>query len=347
MLKPYSVAEVQFELGEEIGSEGKNSQVYRANDPQLGAELVIKRMLKTSLSSVDQYFSEATLLYQSSHSNIVPIHYACQDSDSIFLAMPYYSNGSLKSRMNDGFLTVRDIVKYATQVLSGLQNIHSKRLIHFDVKPDNILISDRGEALISDFGLAKQTSFGGVAQQDRIYNKMVPPEAFRTDTFTSQFDIYQMGLTLHRMCVGDSSFYSNFQNYFENGTLNRDSFRHAVVNGHFPDKTGYPEHIPARLVTCIAGCLKNSLAERLKSAVDVINEFAAIDGKLLDWQYEVSGGVRAWTKSVQEATIRLQVNDDLSSEAIKFSATGNSRRIVKYCKSIITRTEIKKFLRDN
>ncbi len=90
----------------------------------------------------------------SAHPNVVQIHYACYDADRIYLAMPYYRKGSVTSLITDKYMTVREIVTVGCQVLSGLHNIHSKGLIHFDVKPDNILLSDRGEALLSDFGLA-------------------------------------------------------------------------------------------------------------------------------------------------------------------------------------------------
>ena len=176
MLKPYNKANLSFDLLSEIGHEGGNSEVYIAKDHQLDAELVIKKIPKSKLSNEDEYFAESSILYLSSHPNVVPIHYACEDADYIYLAMPHYSKGSLNSLINGRFLTVREIIRYSTQFLSGLHNIHSKRLIHFDIKPDNILFSDQGEALLSDFGLAKQLTITGVAGQDRIYGRMTPPD---------------------------------------------------------------------------------------------------------------------------------------------------------------------------
>lgn len=180
MLNTTRTAELSFHIENEIGHEGKNSTVFTATDLQLGAEIVVKKMPKSDFSNIDEYFTESNLLHLSSHPNVVPIYYACQDEEHIFLAMPYFKHGSLKKKMRESPLSVRDVVVWSTQVLSGLHNIHSKRLIHFDVKPDNILFSDRGEALLSDFGLTKQTSYSGIAGQDRIYGNMVPPEAFRS-----------------------------------------------------------------------------------------------------------------------------------------------------------------------
>jgi len=139
VLKPYNRAEVSFGLRREIGQEGSNSQTFIAHDDQLDAEIVIKKIPKSAIDSVDSFFNESRILYLSSHPNVVPVHYACQDSDHIFIAMPYYQRGSLNSLLNSRHLTVREIVVLGCQISSGLHNIHSKRLVHFDmvIPPQN------------------------------------------------------------------------------------------------------------------------------------------------------------------------------------------------------------------
>jgi len=346
MLNTTRTAELSFHIRHEIGLEGKNSTVFTATDLQLNAEIVVKKIPKSDFSDVNQYFKEASLLHLSSHPNVVPIYYACHDDDHIFLAMPYFELGSLKKRIREAPISVREIIIWSTQVLSGLHNIHSKRLIHFDVKPDNILFSKRGEALLSDFGLTKQTTFSGVAGQDRIYGNMVPPEAFSTQNFNNQFDIYQFGLTLHRMCVGDDIFYAEYATFIEGGDLNRHRFRHAVVNGQFPNKNDYPEHIPQALINTIKKCLATDLNERYVSAVDVVNDLSSIDGELLDWSLSYDGANRTWHKNSTDGRVfELVVDENGSSEARKTSAGGNTQRITEYCKPQINRSEIKRFLR--
>lgn len=91
------------------------------------------------------------------HPNVVQIQYACKDDKNVYIAMPFYKNGSLKSLMTKRMLTAREIIRYAIQFISGVAHIHSKGLLHLDIKPDNILLSDNDEALLSDFGLADYT----------------------------------------------------------------------------------------------------------------------------------------------------------------------------------------------
>lgn len=344
MLKPYSKAEISFNLGTEIGQEGSNSKAYIAHDDQLDAEIVIKKIPKSTLDSVETYFEEAKILYLSSHPNVVPVHYACQDADSIFIAMPYYRRGSLNALLNTRFLTVREIVVMGCQIASGLHNIHSKKLMHFDIKPDNVLLSDRGEALISDFGLSCRLNFAGTAGQDRMYFKMRPPEAYDRPEFTPAFDIYQLGLTLYRMCCGNAVFYEQFHQFgVTHSTFDRDGFKFAVRNGRFPDRSIFEEHIPERLRRLIKKCIEPNPADRFQAAIEVSNELAQIDDKL-DWQFSNDGTRRIWLRKVDDKEYQLTVEQDGSSFADKKIGSGRRMRIASYCKADINPREIRKFL---
>lgn len=344
VLKPYSKAEISFDLVTEIGQEGSNSNTYVAHDDQLDAEIVIKKIPKNALESVDTFFEEARILYLSSHSNVVPVHYACQDAVSIFIAMPYYRRGSLNALINSRFLTVREIVVLGCQIASGLHNIHSKRLVHFDIKPDNVLMSDRGEALISDFGLSRRLNAAGTAGQDRMYIKMRPPEAYGTSDFNRTFDIYQLGLTLYRMCSGNIAFEEQFSRFGTTPTaFDRDGFKFAVRNGRFPDRDAFEEHIPDRLRRLIRKCLIPLPADRFQAAIDVANELAQVEDRL-DWQHSREGTTRVWTRNEEGRQYRLSVEANGISLAEKTTESGRTARITGYCKTGITAREIRRFL---
>lgn len=345
---PYNIAQVSFRLKTEIGHEGKNSAAYIAYDDQLDAEIVIKKIEKCKFDSVDAFFEESKTLYLSSHSNVVQIYYACQDDDSIYIAMPYYKNGSLNSLINSRFLTVREIIVFGCQIASGLHNIHSKKLIHFDVKPDNILLSERGEALISDFGLAKHTDLFGKASQDRMYFKMLPPEALNASEFTLLFDVYQFGLTLYRMCNGNSIFYEQFHRYGQApSSFDRDRFRFDLRNGRFPNRGIFPEHIPERLRRVIKKCLEPDPSNRYRATIEVTNALADIDGNALDWQYSLSDSSKVWTKCTNDKEYKLIISNDGTSLAEKTSVSGRSTRIRDYCKQALTSRDIQKFLKNH
>lgn len=347
MLKPYNKAELAFQLGDEIGHEGQNSKVFIAHDQQLNARLVIKQMAKATFPNTEEYFAESSILYLSEHPNVVPIHYACQDAEHVYIAMPYYEHGSLNCLMNQRFLTVREIVKFSSQFLSGLHNIHSKKLIHFDIKPDNILLSDQMQALVSDFGLARLIAANGLAGQDRGYIKMFPPEAFETEEFSIAFDIYQAGLTLYRMCVGNEEFYRQFDSYGGADDFDRASFKVDVRNGNFPTRGNYPEHIPQALINVIKKCLEPDPASRYTAVIEIVNAMAEIEEKLLDWQYSVQpDGQRKWEKGIDDRPIMMIIDVNDNSQATKMGPSGQTRKINEYCVESINRAKIKAFLKE-
>jgi eukaryotic-like serine/threonine-protein kinase len=72
-----------------------------SRDHQLDAEIVTKQVAKSKLSSPANFFDESKALYTSAHPNVVQIHYACQDDDYIYLAMPHYRKGSVKETLNN------------------------------------------------------------------------------------------------------------------------------------------------------------------------------------------------------------------------------------------------------
>lgn len=346
MLKPYQKAELTFDIKSEIGQDGKNSKTYVVIDHQLNAEIVSKQILKSKLNSPAEFFAESQSLYSSSHPNVAQIHYACYDDDHIYIAMPFYKNGSVKKMITGSHLTVRQIITLGSQILSGLHNIHSKGLIHFDIKPDNILLSDQNEALISDFGQAKQMNFSGKAEQDRLYGKTIPPEGIDKDVFDRRFDIYQFGLTLYRMCNGEEHFYKQFEKYGPSDKFDRASFKYDVKNGKFPDRKAFAPHIPSTLRNVIKKCLETDPANRFASAIDVANAMASIDGNCLDWKLNETPNGRVWSKVAGDKEYELTVKDDGNSTCYKSVNGGKKQRVKDNCKDGISERDLRKIFTD-
>lgn len=200
------ISNIEFIHQQEIGQQGANSRVFRTIDPQLGSQIAVKQIQKARMAHFDDYFREAQMLHASAHPNVVEVKFASHDDDNVYIAMPFYANGSLKSVLNQKFLTVREIVKISIEFLTGLQHIHFKNLIHYDIKPANILFDNSNRAMISDFGLAQWVNNVGVADVDAFYGKHLVPEATISGAATIQADIFQVGMTLYRMCNGEVAF---------------------------------------------------------------------------------------------------------------------------------------------
>src|SRR6266571_304252 len=106
-----TVATLSFNLLRPIGGgQGLNSAVFLAQDLQFETQLAIKRVPKANLPHPDRYFAEARRLYDARHKNVVDVKYACEDADHIYVAMPFYREGTLQDLIDQRYLTVREIV---------------------------------------------------------------------------------------------------------------------------------------------------------------------------------------------------------------------------------------------
>ncbi len=345
MLKPYQRAELNFRQIREIGADGRNSTTHVVHDAQLGAEIVMKTISKARLVNPAEFFDEAKHLYNTAHQNVVQIHYACEDADNIYIAMPFYRRGSVKGMMTAGHLTVREVVKLGCQLLCGVHNIHAKGLIHFDIKPDNVLLSNRGEALLSDFGLAKQMQLG-LAVPNGLYVRMAPPEAVAGPPYTLSFDIYQIGLTLYRMLNGNEEFNRQYSRFLMPGGLDRAALGGAIATGQFPDRTLFGEHVPLNLQRVITKCLEPNPRDRFHSALAVANALAEV-GHCLDWRPVQDPVRKVWVKLDGNTEKRFVVNGDGSTEFTSTGPGGAPRRKRDLCVQSMTRTAVRKTLKEN
>jgi serine/threonine protein kinase len=337
MLNVVNKAELQFKPIKEIGAEGKNSTVYLAEDLQLKAQLVVKKIAKTAIKDPALYFSESSILHKTEHPNVVPAYWGCQDADAIYVAMPYFAKGSLKQLMGTKFLTVREIIRYGIQFLSGLHNIHSKGLIHFDIKPDNILLSNSDTALVSDFGLAQHMNAGGEAAPVGIYTKTVPPEAIQAaPAFDLKFDIYQAGLTLYRMCVGDNEYYRQFGKYEDPAGFKAAEYSTDVLKERFPDRKAFPAHIPKSLQNIVLKCIKVDTAKRYSSVLEITNALAKLDFPEMDWQYSVdAAGTQKWEHTTTARKLYIEYNMAGVANAQKAGAGGVFAKVKDFCGAIL------------
>ncbi|MBA2058786.1 serine/threonine protein kinase [Psychrobacter cryohalolentis] len=335
-------AELNFEFLREIGQEGRNSQVYAAHDKQLDKEIAVKKIRKDSIEHVDDYYEESKKLNTSYHSNIVNVMYGCSDIDYIYIAMHFYENGSLKSLIKDRFLTVREVIRYSIQFLSGLHHIHSKGLIHCDIKPDNILISDSDEALLSDFGLAKFMDESGYVNQAGVYSKQAPPEVLVSHDKTIHYDIYQSGLTMYRLLNGED----HFNNQLEKFTTMED-YKEAIRTGAFPDRHSYLPHIPTKMQKIVNKSLNIEIEDRHCNVLELINELSNVaDG--IDWIYEPDELTRKWTKSITNPVIETILSTDkdglYSIVTTKTNGSSSPKKVTAHCNTQLSdyKSELKR-----
>lgn len=319
---------VSFEKLKDIGAEGKNSDVFLAKDIHLDSEIVVKQISRKKIS-LEKLFKESRILHSVAHTNISPVQYACRDDDFIYITMPYYKNGSLKSVITSQSISLRKILKYSIDILSGLMHIHSNGLIHFDIKSDNILISDNDTALIADFGISAYLDENtGLASITSFYRNTMPPELILSSDglFDRRFDLYHFGLILYQMCSGLDEY-----NLQKNSFGNKHAFIQAILKAEFPNRDKLPLHIPTEIIKLIKEILNTDVVKRPNDALSVINKFSKVPEEYLDWVYiKHLDGKEEWSKIFESKIVKL-VKDSGRFEASKTMIdNGKTMNIKKY-----------------
>lgn len=278
-----------LEIIEKINSEGVNSALYLVKDIQLGSIFILKQIAKGNFKQANKYFEESTKIYNLKHPNIIPINTASYDENYIYITMPYFKRGSLYSLLQRGNLSVRQIIKYSLDFLSALDYMHSKGIIHCDIKPNNILIGDNNNAVLTDFGSALYLNRLGNARLKNVYYKHIAPEQCSNSIISKKIDIYQIGTTLYRMCNGNEEYDKQAKRYKD---LN--SLKLACAKGRFPIRKKYLPHIPKSMINIVEKCMKINPEERYKNVLEIMNDISLIDENL-DWNYyKISKNSYSW-----------------------------------------------------
>lgn len=285
----------------EIGNgQGRNSRVYLAYDPQLDGNVALKEIPVYYFRCPKEYFKEAQILYANNHPRVVPVQYACHDPFFVRIIMPYFANGSMQDRLNQGPLTLRKTIRWAQEFLTGLHHVHSKGFVHFDIKPSNILIHNDGSVMLSDFGQTMPTDQFGVAKLPPLYLTHLPPEAYGYSKATKQADMYQVGLTLYRMSNGEDFLKPQL-------SIDQSEMISRIISAKFPRRDLFLPHVPRKLKTIIRKLLELNPSKRYQTPIELMNALGTIKGELLDWQYLNLGNGAVWGKSTISHTYRIKM----------------------------------------
>lgn len=155
-----------------------------------------------------KFIKEAQNIAKLKHPNIVSIIDVFEDNGTAYYVMESLDGGSLADKVADGPLSEENALKYARQVASALEYIHSNNMMHLDIKPANILLDSNDNAVVIDFGLAKQ--YDNTGQQTSttpvgISHGYAPIEQYSKNgvgTFSPSTDIYSLGATLYKLVTG-------------------------------------------------------------------------------------------------------------------------------------------------
>lgn len=208
-----------------------------------------------------KFYKEAQTIAQLDHPNIVHIHDVFEENNTVYYAMDYIEGGTLNNLVKQrGALNEALATKYITQIAAALEHIHERKIMHLDVKPANIIVSNDGNnVVLIDFGLAKHyNEHSGEATSTTpvgVSHGYAPLEQYLTGgvkNFSPETDIYSLGATLY---------------YLVTGTTPPEAA--IIANEGLPT---LPDHLSAG----VRNCITRAMADKLKLRPHSIAEFMAL-----------------------------------------------------------------------
>lgn len=319
------VGQTKYRKIKKIGS-GNFGEVWEAVDIHSGGTVAVKEIPRSKLAAqrLSDFFAEAKAMEASgNHQNVILIRYACDcpTEDKIGLVMPLYRKGSLNERIENGPLSLREVVRTTLAWLNGLHQIHLAGYIHYDIKPSNILFSDGGNPMVADFGQTRLIQSDGTSRLPPLYPDSVPPEFFTGSVGTVETDIYHAGLTIYRTANGNPQYRSQLP-------ADDNELRADTLAGAFPDRDYYLPHVPTALRQVIRKALSVSPADRYPSATELQDAVANVTVDL-DWRVNLrSDGSAVWVADrVDQPSLVVELEPEAGKWAVKqFTANGGARR---------------------
>ncbi|WP_282192552.1 Stk1 family PASTA domain-containing Ser/Thr kinase, partial [Romboutsia ilealis] len=292
----------RYEIIKKIG-DGGMAFVYKAKDILLNRIVAVK-VLRPEFVDDDEFLGkfkrEAEAVASLSHPNIVNVYDVGEDGKVHYIVMEYIDGQNLKEIIkNEGTLDEYTALDITKQIAMALSAAHKKGIIHRDIKPHNILISNEGRVVkVADFGIAKAVSNSTMTNIGSIIGSVhyFSPEQAKGKFVSNNADLYSLGIVLYEMIIGKVPF--------------RGDSPISIALQHINDEIEFTSeekvNIPQSVRTIIKKLTEKSSVDRYQTAEEVIEDIEYIEKNIdLDFIKEYDNYV---TKNIDMKELNKQIN---------------------------------------
>ncbi len=281
----------KYDVIREVGR-GSMGVVYLGHDPFTGREVALKIALQDSLEDEEQnltrfrkmFFNEAKVAGRLKHPNIIQVFDAGIEGDIWFIVMEYVSGGyTLYDHCRPGtLLPIEDAVRIIFKCAKALDYAHRRGVVHRDIKPRNILLTEDREVKIGDFSIALQTQPDTTDTQVHGYvgsPLYMSPEQIREDQITNQTDIFSIGVVMYEMLTGKHPFAAD----------SLPSIIHQIQEKPHTPLLEMRSDAPPILGHIVNRALKKNPATRYKTGLDMAADLSLVFDHIKLFEEEIPG----------------------------------------------------------